>query len=89
MRSPTKDAPDGYEGVGSGILWGQARLRFGAVVAFVVSATNFSFLGIGSGFWALVVALLALLVAKRRALFAYWRPLHPPARAVPQKGALP
>jgi len=51
----------------------EARLRFGAVVAFVVSATNFSIFGIGSGFWALIAALIALLVAEREELLAYWR----------------
>jgi benzoate membrane transport protein len=51
----------------------EARLRFGAVVALVVSATSFSFLGIGSGFWALIAALVASLVAEREDLIAQWR----------------
>jgi benzoate membrane transport protein len=50
----------------------EGKLRFGAVVAFVVSATTFSFLGIGSAFWALIAAVLASLVAEREELFAYW-----------------
>jgi benzoate membrane transport protein len=50
-----------------------ARLRFGAVVAFVVSATPFSVLGIGAAFWALIAALLASLVAERQELFAHWQ----------------
>jgi benzoate membrane transport protein len=50
-----------------------ARLRFGAVVAFVVSTTTFSFLGVGAGFWALIAGLLASLVAEREELFAHWR----------------
>jgi benzoate membrane transport protein len=51
----------------------EAKLRFGAVVAFVVSTTSFSFLGIGAGFWALVVAVIASLLAEPAELFAYWR----------------
>jgi benzoate membrane transport protein len=50
----------------------EAKLRFGAVVAFVVSTTSFSFLGISSGFWALVVAMIAALLAEPAELFAYW-----------------
>jgi benzoate membrane transport protein len=50
----------------------EARLRFGAVVALVVSATTFSFLGLGAGFWALIAGLVASLVAERDELFAYW-----------------
>jgi benzoate membrane transport protein len=49
------------------------RLRFGALVAFVVSATTFSVFGIGAGFWALIAALLASLVAERDELFAHWQ----------------
>ncbi len=49
-----------------------ATLRFGAVVAFVVSATTFSFLGLGAGFWALIAGLVASLVAERDELFANW-----------------
>ena len=41
------------------------KLRFGAVVAFVVAATPFSLLGITSAFWALVGGLGG--VAHRRA----------------------
>jgi len=51
----------------------EAKLRFGAVVAFVVSTTSLSFLGIGAGFWALVAAMLASLLAEPAELFAYWR----------------
>lgn len=51
----------------------EAKLRFGAVVAFVVSATSFSLLGIGSGFWALIAAMLALFVAEREELLQYWK----------------
>ena len=58
----------------------EARLRFGAVVALVVSATSFSFLGIGSGFWALIAALLASLVAEREDLMAHWRGKRIPLR---------
>jgi benzoate membrane transport protein len=51
----------------------EAKLRFGAVVAFVVSATAFSVLGIGAGFWALLAAVLASLVAERDELFEHWQ----------------
>ena len=50
----------------------EAKLRFGAVVAFVVSTTTFSVLGIGAGFWALIAGLLASLLAEREELFAHW-----------------
>jgi benzoate membrane transport protein len=51
----------------------EAKLRFGAVVAFVVSTTSFAFLGIGVGFWALVVAMIASVLAEPAELLAYWR----------------
>jgi benzoate membrane transport protein len=51
----------------------EAKLRFGAVVAFVVSTTSVSFLGISAGFWALLAAVLASWLAEPAELFAYWR----------------
>jgi benzoate membrane transport protein len=49
------------------------KLRFGAVVAFVVSASSFTLIGIGSAFWALLIAVAASLLAEREDLFAHWR----------------
>jgi hypothetical protein len=48
-------------------------LRFGAIVAFVVAATPFSFLGITSAFWALVAGLVASAVAEQAELLLHWR----------------
>jgi hypothetical protein len=48
-------------------------LRFGAVVAFVVAATPFSFLGITSAFWALLAGLAASAVAEHTELLRHWR----------------
>ncbi|MGH7833487.1 MAG: benzoate/H(+) symporter BenE family transporter [Candidatus Binatia bacterium] len=49
------------------------KLKFGALVAFAVTATPFSFAGITSAFWAVLIGLLASLLAERRELFDYWR----------------
>jgi benzoate membrane transport protein len=49
------------------------KLRFGAVVAFVVAATPFSFCGVTSAFWALLAGLAASLLAEREELLAHWR----------------
>jgi len=65
------------------------HLRIGAVVAFVVSATSFSLLGIGAGFWSLIAALLAALLAEREELFAYWRPTHDERITRPSRSAVP
>jgi benzoate membrane transport protein len=51
----------------------EGKLRFGAVVAFVVSASPFTLLGIGSAFWALVIAVAAALLAEREDLLEHWR----------------
>jgi benzoate membrane transport protein len=51
----------------------EAKLRFGAVVAFVVSASTFTLFGIGSAFWALLIAVVASLVAEREDLLEHWR----------------
>jgi benzoate membrane transport protein len=48
-------------------------LRFGAMVALVVAATPFTFLGVTSAFWALVASLGASYVAERDELQAFWR----------------
>ena len=41
-------------------LSGDGERRFAAVLTFVVSASGFSFIGVGSAFWGLVVGLAAL-----------------------------
>ncbi len=48
------------------------KLRFGALVAFVVAATPFAFMGITSAFWAVVVGMIASLVAERIDLLEHW-----------------
>jgi len=50
-----------------------SRLRFGALIAFVVAATPFTIAGITSAFWAIIAGLLASLVAERRELLAHWQ----------------
>jgi benzoate membrane transport protein len=49
------------------------RLRFGAMVALVVAATPFTFMGVTSAFWALLASLLASYVSEREELLAFWR----------------
>jgi len=49
------------------------NLRFGALVAFAVASTQFSFVGITSALWAVVAGLVASLVAERRELLTHWR----------------
>ena len=48
-------------------------LRFGALVAFAVAATQFSFAGITSALWAVVAGLAASLIAERDELLTHWR----------------
>jgi benzoate membrane transport protein len=48
-------------------------LRFGATVAFVLSATPFAVAGVSSAFWALLAGLVASLVVERDDLLAHWR----------------
>jgi len=48
-------------------------LRFGSLVAFLVSATPFSILGITSAFWALLFGLGVALVTDRAQLLSHWR----------------
>lgn len=50
-----------------------ARLRLGALVAFLVAATPFAFAGITSAFWAIPAGLLASLLAEGDQLRAHWR----------------
>lgn len=48
-------------------------LRFAALVAFLISASQFSILGITSAFWALVVGIGLALVTDRAQLLTHWR----------------
>jgi benzoate membrane transport protein len=48
-------------------------LRFGALVAFVVSVTPFAILGISSAFWALVAGLGGSALLEREDLLKQWR----------------
>lgn len=50
-----------------------SRLRFGALIAFVVAATHFTIAGVTSAFWAIIAGLLASLVAESRELLAHWQ----------------
>ena len=49
------------------------KLRFGALVGFVVAATPFAILGITSAFWAIIAGLLASALVERRDLLEFWR----------------
>jgi hypothetical protein len=48
-------------------------LRFSSLVAFLVSATPFSILGITSAFWALLVGIGVALITDRAQLLTHWR----------------
>jgi predicted benzoate:H+ symporter BenE len=48
-------------------------LRFGALVAFVVSVTPFAILGISSAFWALAAGLGGSALLERGDLLKQWR----------------
>ena len=48
-------------------------LKFGALVAFAVTATPFSIAGITSAFWAVLIGLAASLIVERQELIKYWR----------------
>ena len=50
-----------------------SKLSLGAIIAFIVAATPFSFLGITSAFWAIIAGLTASFVAERPDLLEYWR----------------
>jgi benzoate membrane transport protein len=49
------------------------ELKFGALVAFVVAATPFSFAGITSAFWAVIAGFLVAALTERSEMRAYWR----------------
>jgi benzoate membrane transport protein len=49
------------------------RLKFGALVAFVIAATPFSFAGISSAFWAVLAGFAVSALAERKEMRAYWR----------------
>lgn len=49
------------------------KLSLGAIIAFIVAATPFAFLGITSAFWAIFVGITASFVAERSELLKYWR----------------
>ena len=48
------------------------KLRFGALVGFVVAATPFAILGITSAFWAIIAGLAASVLVERRDLLEFW-----------------
>ncbi len=50
-----------------------SSLVFGAVVAFAVASTPFSYVGITSALWAVLAGLGASLIAEREQIFALWR----------------
>jgi len=50
-----------------------STVRFGALVAFAVAATPFSFAGINSAFWAILAGFFASLLAEGSQLRDYWR----------------
>ena len=49
------------------------KMRFGALIAFAVAITPFSFAGITSAFWAIIAGALVSLLTEREEIFAYWR----------------
>jgi benzoate membrane transport protein len=48
------------------------KMRFGALVAFVVAATPFAILGVSSAFWAIFAGILASALAERQQLVEFW-----------------
>jgi benzoate membrane transport protein len=48
-------------------------LRFASLVSFLVSATQFSILGITSAFWALVIGIAVAFLTDRAQLLTHWR----------------
>jgi benzoate membrane transport protein len=54
-------------------------LRFGAMIAFVVAASTFSYAGLPAACWALVAGLVASLLLEPDELLAHWRGLAPAA----------
>ncbi|MCH8055036.1 MAG: benzoate/H(+) symporter BenE family transporter [Deltaproteobacteria bacterium] len=57
------------------------KMRFGALVGFVVAATPFAVLGITSAFWAILAGFGASLLAERQELLAHWREKGPNDRS--------
>jgi len=57
-----------------------STLRFGAIVAFLVSATPFSIFGITSAFWALLAGIGVALLTDRAELLNHWRSQHAPSK---------
>ena len=49
------------------------KLRFGALVGFIVAATPFAILGITSAFWAIIAGVAASALVERQQLLDYWR----------------
>jgi benzoate membrane transport protein len=49
------------------------KLRFGALVGFIVAATPFAILGITSAFWAIIAGMAASALVERQQLLDYWR----------------
>ena len=49
------------------------KLRFGALVGFIVAATPFAILGITSAFWAIIAGMAASALVERQQLLEYWR----------------
>jgi EAL domain-containing protein (putative c-di-GMP-specific phosphodiesterase class I)/predicted benzoate:H+ symporter BenE len=54
------------------------KMRFGAVVAFIIACTPFSLLGISSAFWALIGGMAASLIVERTDLLGHWRRTEAP-----------
>ncbi len=48
------------------------KLRFGALVGFIVAATPFAILGITSAFWAIIAGVLASALVERKQLLNFW-----------------
>lgn len=48
-------------------------LKFGALIAFAIAATPFSFAGISSAFWAIVAGFAVSILAERKEMRHYWR----------------
>ncbi len=48
------------------------KMRFGALVAFVVAATPFAIFGVSSAFWAIIAGVLGSALAERQQLCDFW-----------------
>ncbi len=48
------------------------KMRFGALVAFVVAATPFAIFGVSSAFWAIIAGVLGSALAERQQLRDFW-----------------